>query len=161
MKLHYGLLLGMVWAASAQAAVNQAPVDFTAQGMTYDPKSGEVTLVGGVNVTQGTLNLTCGNLVMSVDKKGDIGSMTATSNVVFTRQTPNGTEIARGSKAVYQPAAGMLNLTGGVTLTRGGNTLSGEVLNYNIEAGQMNLSGGRTSVKGRFTPAATSGTVAP
>lgn len=161
MKLHHGLLLGMVWASGVHAAANPAPVDFTSQNMTYDPKTGEVTLVGAVNVTQGTLNLTCGSLVMSVDKKGDISTMTATSNVVFTRQSPNGTEVARGSKAVYQPAAGMLNLTGGVTLTRGGNTLTGEVLNYNLEAGQMNLSGGRTAVKGRFTPAATSGTTAP
>lgn len=160
MKLRHGFLVGMLLVNAAHAAP-QAPVDFTANTMAYNPKSGEVTLDGAVNITQGTLNLICNHLTMKVDKKGDISTMTATGNVAFTRQTLNGIEHATGSKAVYQPVAGILNLTGNVTLTRGGNTLSGELLTYNIAAGQLNLSGGRTAVKGRFTPAATSGTTAP
>lgn len=160
MKWQHALAVSMLWSTSVWAET-QPPVDFTASTMAYNPKSGEVTLNGNVKVTQGTLDLTCQKLTMLVNQGGNISTMTANGNVAFTRQTPVGEESATGTTAVYQPSVGVLKLTGNVTLTRGGNTLNGEVLTYNIAGGQLNLSGGRTSVKGRFTPAATTGTTAP
>ena len=140
------LMLGGLPLAAAQAE-SREPIDISAARLDVDQKTGTATFSGGVTVVQGTATLTGSKLVAEYGK--ELETLTATGNVRLTRTVGNGKEVATGAVAVYKPGTEVLTMSGGVTLIRGGNTLSGSTLTYNLRSGQISLGGGGR-VSGRF-----------
>ena len=76
---------------------------------------------------------------------GQIASVTATGNVVFT----NGIDMAEAANAIYDVAAGGLIMTGNVLLVQGKTAISGDRLVLNVLANTAKITG---NVKTILTP---------
>ena len=71
--------------------------------------------------------------------------MVANGNVTLS----NGTEAAEAEQAVYEVAAGTVDMQGDVLLTQGRNALSSQKLHIDLDAGTAQLEG---RVQTIFTP---------
>lgn len=145
--LHLLAVLSVALFAAPAQAQSKDPIDISAAKLTVDQKTGTATFSGGVTVVQGATTLTGNQLVARYGK--ELETLTATGNVRLVRTGGSQPETATGATAVYKPGTEVLTMSGGVTLTRGGNTLSGNTLTYNLRSGQINLGGGGR-VSGRF-----------
>lgn len=155
MRLILALVMAGLYAVPVFAAPAE-PIDIDAAKLEVNQKAGTAVFSGGVKVVQGAMTLTAPtlNAVYGGGGKTELKSLTATGGVTIVRGGPE-TETATGETAVYNPSAQTLTLSGGqVTLTRGGNTLSGSQLVYNMATGNAQLTANPATgrVKARFVP---------
>lgn len=126
------------------------PVEITAEQLDLDQAAGTAVFTGGVRVGQGALRLASDRLEVFYADPGGTGSgsverMLATGNVTLT----NGAEAAEAAEAVYDVAAGTVEMAGDVLLTQGTNALSSQALTIDLTAGTGRLTG---RVQTIFTP---------
>lgn len=123
------VLTPALWAASMTVDADRLEVERA---------SDKAIFTGHVVVKRPDMTLTCARLEGDY-AKGKPTTMVATGGVTITRMADGDTETATGRQATYTPGSGLLVMTGDVTLTHGGHTLTGERLEYDVKAGKAKL----------------------
>jgi lipopolysaccharide export system protein LptA len=118
------------------------PVEVTADRLELDQAAGSAVFSGAVKVGQGTLRLAADRVEVFYDRgsaspTGKVQRMIATGNVTLA----NGSEAAEAQRAVYEVAAGTIEMDGDVLLTQGQNALSSERLSIDLNKGTGQLEG--------------------
>lgn len=150
--------------ASSQALKghnSKADVDVSADRIEVQDRADRAYFVGNVQVQQEGLSLTAARLTVAYDRSGsgtEINRLDASGGVVVT----SADQTARGQIAIYDLPRRLITMLGGVTLTQGGNRVSGGRLTIDLNTGRAvvdgsavgapgtsSSSGGR--VTGRFT----------
>ena len=122
------------------------PVEITADSLSVDQSSNSASFNGNARVGQGELRLGADQIAVRYEQTGgQIASVTATGNVVFT----NGIDMAEAASAIYDVAAGGLIMTGNVLLVQGKTAISGDRLVLNVLANTAKITG---NVKTILTP---------
>jgi lipopolysaccharide export system protein LptA len=131
-------------AAQAQVAFSglqldsNLPVEVSADQLAVSQGDGTATFTGNVEVAQGEMRMTAGEVRVDYAEGGDdIEKMVATGGVTFV----NGQEAAEAREAIYTLTAGEVVLTGDVILTQGPNAISGERLVVDLNTGTGRMEG--------------------
>jgi lipopolysaccharide export system protein LptA len=126
-----------------------APVDFSAERMDVDDKSGRAVLSGAVVATQGDLTLTAARVTAAYSRKSkvQVERMDASGGVVV--RSPS--ETARGAYGIYDLNRKIITLVGNVTLSRCDGTINGGRLVYDLSNGRVVMDGSGPSQNGRVS----------
>lgn len=136
-----------VWAQS-QA---EDPVKITADQFVVDDNARIATFTGSVVVTRKDLTVWAKKVVVDYGEGGpsNIKSFVATGNVRI--KTPE--QDATGDRAIYDPKAETLRLTGNVMVVNASSTVGGPDLLLDLNANTTTFTGGKAGrVTGVFTP---------
>lgn len=148
-----------VSAAHAKSTDRQQPMDIAADEtdaqMSDDSES---TLIGNVNITQGSLNVKADRAVI-VRKSGEIASVTLTGAPAVLSQVTDAGEAmtARARTIVYRMNSEIVLLTGGVEIEQPRGTLRGETVKYDLNTGRLDGGGDGSRVQMRIQPKSTGG----
>lgn len=144
------LLLGLCAASPALAQAD--PVKITADQFVVDDASRVATFTGKVVVTRQALTVWAQKVVVDYGEGGpsSINSFVASGAVRI--KTPD--QDATGDRAVYDPRAGTLKLTGNVKVVNATGTVAGPDLLLDLRTNTTVFSGGGKGgrVTGIFTP---------
>lgn len=114
------------------------PLEIRAERFAIDLKKGNGLFTGAVVVTQGTLVLLCGQLEVTYDPDGqEVRSVVATESVEIRQ----GDRLARGGRAEFDRATGVVELTEGPYLVQGNVRLRGTHIQFDVEGGEIACSG--------------------
>lgn len=117
------------------------PVEVTADTLTLDQESGSAVFDGNVLVVQDTLRLSAGRVLIEYGDEGGgasgIARLLASGGVTFV----TGGEAVEASEAAYAVESAEVRFTGGVLLTQGRNSISGDRLTINLETGSGRMEG--------------------
>lgn len=121
---------------------SQAPVDFSAAHIELQDKANRAILSGGVTLKQAEMTLQADRMTVSytgqvLSGSPQVSRFDAAGGVTVTR--PNQT--ARSQYAVYDLNKHVITMLGAVTLTQGGNTVSGGRLTINLDTGRAVIDG--------------------
>lgn len=143
------LALSLPVMAQAQAQVafgglkhdSTLPVEITADQLNVDQADGSATFVGNVQIGQGEMRLSAGQVKVEyatgADTTGEISRLLASGGVTLV----NGAEAAESRDAIYTISSGVIVMTGDVILTQGQNALSSEKLTVNLKSGTGTMDG--------------------
>lgn len=129
--------------AIAQVRHNsQAPVDFSAAHIELQDKNNRAILSGGVTLKQAEMTLQASRMTVSytgqvLDGSPQVSRFDAAGGVTVTRPD----QTARSQYAVYDLNKRVVTMLGAVTLTQGGNTVSGGRLTLNLDTGRAVIDG--------------------
>lgn len=132
------------------------PIEITADSLEVRQADQVAIYSGSVVAGQGTLRLTANRVEVYIDQEnsnsqtGAIQRIEAIGNVFLT----NNSETAKGARATYDVASGLVKMSGDVLLTQGGNAISGNELEIDLNSGVGRILG---RVKSTFLPQATGG----
>ena len=154
-------VLALVAVAPALAQVrhnSQAPVDFSAAHIELQDKANRAILSGGVTLKQAEMTLQAARMTVTytgqvLSGSPQVSRFDAAGGVTIMR--PNQT--ARSQYAVYDLNKRVVTMLGAVTLTQGGNTVSGGRLTLNLDTGRAVIDG--SSVGGTAGPSGAPGSV--
>ncbi len=137
------------------AADTAQPVEITADRLELDQSTGIAVFTGSVRAGQGALRLAADRMQVYYRDGGKAGGaggsagaidrIVADGNVTLS----NGTEAAEAARADYDVATGVVEMSGAVLLTQGGNTLASDRLRIDLVSGAGVLEGRVQTV---FTP---------
>jgi lipopolysaccharide export system protein LptA len=132
---------------------SDAPVDVAADRIEVQDRADRAIFSGNVVVRQAALTLNAARLTVAYSNAGgiQIQRLDASGGVVV--RSPS--ETARGRFAIYDLEKRIITLIGAVTLTRGGNHVSGGRLVLDLDSGRAVMDGGAppgtTNEGGRVT----------
>jgi len=112
------------------------PLEIRAERFAVDLQEGTGLFVGAVVVTQGTLVLLCERL--DVTTEGDEVRSVVASGSVEIRQDDR---LARGGRAEFDRATGIVELTDDPYLVQGNVRLRGTRIRFDVEGGEIVCSG--------------------
>lgn len=118
----------------------RAPVDVEADRIEVQDRADRAIFSGNVRVVQGDLRLNSGRLTVAYANDGngiDIERLDASGGVTVVSSS----ETARGDFAVYDLPKRIITMVGGVTLTQGGNRVSGGRLVIDLDSGRAVVDG--------------------
>lgn len=125
------------------------PVEVTADALFLDQESGSATFDGNVLVVQDTLRLSASRVLVEYSEDGGgangIARLLASGGVTFVTND----EAVEASEAAYSVQDAEVQFSGGVLLTQGPNSISGDRLTINLETGSGRMEG---SVRTIFNP---------
>ncbi len=153
------LSFGAAPAGLAQSkSLRDMPVDVSADKLEVDQQRQEASFSGNVRVEQGTMRLAADTLTVFY-ADGSTGNQQQAIRRIEAAGTAvtviYGKDTATGKRAVYDVVQSEVVLDGGVVLVRGGNTLKGDKLVFNLATGKVSLlSAGNQRVRAQFTPKA-------
>jgi lipopolysaccharide export system protein LptA len=130
-------------AALGQSGHNSnAPIDFDAQSIQLDDRANRAILSGGVKITQANMTLTAARVTVTYSGQIIDGSPAATrfdasGGVTVTRPDQK----ARAQYGVYDINRRVITMLGNVSLTQGGNTVSGGRLTLDLDSGRASIDG--------------------
>lgn len=111
------------------------PVEVVSDSLSIENEAGVALFSGNVVVTQGQMRLAAGQIRVEYSGNqpgsGEISRMVASDGVTFA----SGSDAAEAREAIYQPGAGMLEMSGDVLLTQGPSAISGQKLTIDLGAG--------------------------
>ncbi|MFZ2620505.1 MAG: lipopolysaccharide transport periplasmic protein LptA [Alphaproteobacteria bacterium] len=116
-------------------AADKAPLDITANQLEVNFTNKLATFSGAVQAVRGEMTLHADTLTLTQTANNDVKEVKAIGHVTLIRAD----QTATGNTATYTPATQLLELQGNVTLTRGGNTMAGDHLRYDMAKGTMKL----------------------
>lgn len=137
------LMLLVAAPAMAQTRHNtDAPINFGADRIELQDKANRAVLAGNVSVRQAEMTLNAQRMTVAytgqvVDGSPQVSRLDASGNVTVTRPDQS----ARGRYGVYDLNRRVITMLGGVTLTQGGNTVSGGRLTINLDSGRAVIDG--------------------
>lgn len=164
MRIAPPLLALALFAAAGAATAQQrhdstAPISFDAGHAELQDKQGRAILSGGVKVRQAEMTLVAARMTVTYAGQALNGAsprasrIDASGGVVVTRPD----QTARGAYGVYDLNRRTVIMLGGVTLTQGGNTVSGSRLTINLDTGRAVIDGGGGAAGGGAGTTATAG----
>ena len=129
-------------AFSGMAIDAKAPVDVAADQLSVNQADGSAVFSGNVEVAQGDLKLTAGEIQIEYGPEVDgtsreISRLLASGGV--TMVTP--TEAAEASEAVYSLADGTITLIGNVMAVQGLSAISGDKMVIDLATGTGSVEG--------------------
>jgi lipopolysaccharide export system protein LptA len=139
-------LAGLTAPALAQIGGQGGPMDISADRLeTFDTERRAV-FSGNVDAAQGEANLRSDRLEVFFARRsgnaestgaswGEVERVIATGDVFYV--TPE--EVARGEQAVYELTTETIVMTGGVTLTRGRDVITGSCLIVDLETNNSQI----------------------
>ncbi|UUX98420.1 LptA/OstA family protein [Sphingomonas sp. J315] len=121
---------------------SSAPINFDAQNLQLDDRANRAILSGGVKITQANLTLSAARVTVTYSGQIIDGSPAATrfdasGGVTVTRPD----QTARAQYGVYDINRRVITMLGNVTLTQGGNTVSGGRLTIDLDSGRAAIDG--------------------
>lgn len=132
-----------------------APIEITADSLTYDRDLNVADFRGSVEVVQGTLFIQSDSLRViyqqgqdsseSTSLTGSISRIEANGNVSIVSEETEAT----GDWAIYEVASDLVTLGGLVRLQSDGNVLVGDRLTINMATGNTRLEAGTAAGSGR------------
>ena len=117
----------------AENADREKPIQITADSGSLDQKN-EITIwKGNVVIIQGTLRFTAAHVVLSRTKDGQQHAVATGSPVTFQQKLEGKPEYVKGhgTKVQYNSKSNIVVLTGNAQVSRGGDTVKGDVITYN------------------------------
>ena len=129
--------------AGAQQAHNSAaPIDFGADHIELQDKANRAVLSGSVTVRQGEMTLNAARMTVAytgqvVGGHPQVSRLDASGGVTVRRPDQS----ARGQYGIYDLNRRVITMLGAVTLTQGGNTVSGGRLTINLDTGRAVIDG--------------------
>ncbi|WP_422055507.1 LptA/OstA family protein [Sphingomonas sp.] len=121
---------------------SSAPIDFDAQSIELDDRANRAILSGGVKITQANLTLNAARVTVTYSGQVIDGSPAATrfdASGGVTVSRPDQT--ARAQYGVYDINRRVITMLGNVSLTQGGNTVSGGRLTLDLDSGRASIDG--------------------
>jgi lipopolysaccharide export system protein LptA len=143
--------LALLLIALAGPAIAADPVKITADQFVVDDAAKAATFTGKVVVSRTNLTVWAPKVVVDYGNGGpsDIKSFVASGGV----RIKTATQDATGDRAIYDPRAGTLRLTGNVMVVNASSTVAGPDLVIDLQAETTTFSGGKGGrVTGVFTP---------
>lgn len=142
------LLLLSVLAAAPVAAQEDDPVKITADKFVVDEVARLATFTGNVIVVRNDMTVWAPTVVVDYGEGGpsNIKSFVASGGVRIKTDAQDAT----GDRAIYDPGAKTLRITGNVMVINSQSTVGSPDLVIDLEANTTTFSGGR--VTGIFTP---------
>jgi lipopolysaccharide export system protein LptA len=137
------ILTSFAAAATAQSRHDSsAPIDFGADHIELQDKSGRGILSGNVKVRQAEMTLDSARMIVTytgqvVDGSQQVSRLDAAGNVVVTRPDQS----ARGQYAIYDLNKRVITMLGGVTLVQSANRVNGARLTINMDTGRAVVDG--------------------
>lgn len=127
-------------AAWAQIGSQGGPMDITAEHLEVYDSERRAVFSGDVDAAQGDANLRSDRLEVFFAARsgttsgtgaswGEVDRVIATGDVFYV--TPD--EVARGNRAVYELTTDTIIMTGGVTLTRGRDVITGSCIIVDLD----------------------------
>lgn len=150
------LALLAVSTAQAKSTDRDQPMDIAAdQTDALISDDSESTLMGNVNITQGSLTVKADQAIIQ-RKAGEITQVTLTgSPATLTQVSDTGEPMAaRARRIVYTMSSEIVLLTGNVEIEQPRGTLRGESVKYDINTGRLDGGGDGNRVQMRITPKA-------
>ncbi|WP_420434777.1 LptA/OstA family protein [Hyphobacterium sp.] len=138
--IFFALLLGLPAAAFGQIGSQGGPMDISADNLEVFDSERRAVFSGEVDAAQGDANLRSDRLEVFFAARsgatsgtgaswGEVDRVIATGDVFYV--TPD--EVARGNRAVYELTTDTIVMTGGVTLTRGRDVITGSCIIVDLE----------------------------
>lgn len=149
-----GLFLAPFWTMAAQAK-SSAPVQISANKLSFNQKSGVGVYEGAVNLRQGDLNLRANALSVRIDN-GLLKTAEATGDVKFEHIIKGKKATGSAKKLMYDGQAG--ELVGDATLLHDGNQMRADRIRFDIN-GNLSATGGQNQVQMTLLPQSSSGNV--
>lgn len=149
------LLAGLApLALQAKGSDRNAPMDIDAghtDALLTD--DGDTVLSGGVNITQGTLNVASDKATI-YRKAGEITQVVLTgAPATLSQVNDNGEPMhATASQIVYTLSSDLIVLSGNVVIEQTRGTLRGETIKYDLKSGRLDGGGDGSRVKMRIMP---------
>jgi len=136
------LLLFAAPAAAQRAHDSAAPINFDADAIELQDRANRAVLSGNVQVRQAEMTLTARRLTVAytgrvVDGSPQVSRLDASGGVAVRRPDQS----ARGQFGIYDLNRRVITMLGAVTLTQGGNTVSGGRLTINLDTGRAVIDG--------------------
>lgn len=134
---------GLAGTAMGQSRHNtDAPIDFAAQSIELQDRANRAILSGGVRITQANMTLNAARVTVNytgqvIDGSPSVSRFDASGGVTVIRPD----QTAKAQYGVYDLNRRVITMLGGVTLTQGGNTVSGGRLTINLDTGRASIDG--------------------
>lgn len=114
------------------------PVEVSAESFAVNNADGTAIFSGGVTVTQGEMVLSAAEVQVTYSPdQSRIDQLVASGGVTIT----NLADAATAGEAVYSIDTGVIVLTGGVRLSQGPSTMTGQTLTINLKDGSGVMEG--------------------
>ena len=138
-------LLGALAAAPVAALESDLtqPIDVSADRSEYDQRAGTQTLIGNVEIRQGTMRITADRVAISL-AGGRLARIEGSGSPIrFEQQAEDGgTVTGEAGEIDYDAADGTLVLSGGATFTQPGQRLSSERIAFDARTQTVSAEGG-------------------
>lgn len=133
-------VLGQGTSSALQGHNTNAPVDVAADRIEVQDRADRAIFSGNVIARQADLTLGAGRITLVYSNNGGLQIQRIDASGGVTVQSPS--ETARGRFAVYDLNNRIITLLGGVTLVRGGSSVSGGRLVIDLTSGRAVMDGG-------------------
>lgn len=121
----------------------------TSDQLEFDYKRSISIFTGNVVVDDPSLKLTSDRLVVMFDATNQVRSLTASGNVHLISEDREG----RCDRLVYLTLSGEIVMTGNAMITRGGDSVSGDLIKIWRDDERMEVKPGRLTIHGGTMPA--------
>ncbi len=153
-----GALLAAVPASLLLALPEDAeqPIHIRADNAEIDNKANRVVYRGSVQVDQGTLRVTADEMTVEIENEQVIRIVATGEPARYKQQLNAEDEIvnANASTIIYHTQDERVDLEGDAFLEQAGNTVTGDIIHYDIVAGRIDAeAGGDGRVQMELLPA--------
>ena len=148
------LVLTSVSPAGARESDLSQPIDVSADRSEYDQRAGTQTLIGNVEIRQGTMLITADRVAISLENAKLARIEGTGSPIRFEQENDDGETVEGEAGAIdYNATDGTLVLSGGATFTQPGQSLSSERIAVDARTQKVSAEGGSGSdgEKGRVS----------
>jgi lipopolysaccharide export system protein LptA len=143
-RLMFAFLLTLMVETMAHAALEQnEPIRIDARSVEANDKTGAMIYSGNVMVEQGRLSIQA-DRVEIITRHGRTELVRATGKPAKLRQRAAGEEEevrAEANRVDYRVSLGKIDMSGGVSLRRGEDLFTADVLHYDLNAKSLNAAG--------------------
>lgn len=120
------------------------PVKISADSARFSEKTGIATYTGKVVIQQGTLEISADEIVINVDRKGGLSSLTAKGKPARFQQKTDpakGLVTAESGRVDYDAKNEIITLTENAKLKQDGASFQGNSITYNSQTQQVEAKG--------------------
>jgi len=141
------ILLGAALLAATTAVARESdfsqPIDVSADRSEFDQRAGTQTLIGDVEVRQGTMLITADRVAISL-KDAKLARIEGTGSPIrFEQENEAGEKVSGEAGAIdYDATDGTLVLSGGATFSQPGQSLSSERIAVDARTQKVSAEGG-------------------
>ena len=125
------------------------PIDVNADRAEYDQRAGTQTLIGNVEIRQGTIRITADRVTISLGKSRFARIEGSGSPIRFEQENEAGeTIVGEASRIAYDATDATLVLSGGARLSQPGQSLESERIAFDARTQAVSAEGSGTAEDG-------------